>query len=261
MPLRALAMVPLALLVLTAPTWAGTPPPAAAPQDARPPCPAPGAESSKEDILRCQTQPSDILEPAIDEGPGRPWSASFGVGLSIWLLDEAPLGQQLLAAGYDIETIGWSFEFSVDRFVLDWLVVGAEVDLKAHLGARDLNMPKVRDSADPSTSSSLWRVTGSAYVQPTLCLEYGSCDREGMMMALQLALGVGPTLWALRDEVEAAPHVIGTASLIWNFWGGAWGMSMRISHGLMWQGGLGPRDVGHGFEWTPGVSVRLMHRW
>ncbi len=194
------------------------------------------------------------------QAPSRAWSLSVGTGIGGWLFEGLPLNRQLQAAGYRVTPAGWSFEGSVDRYVLDWLVVGVNLDVQLHLGARDQDLPASLGERDEGIASDLWRVSIAPYAQPTFCVER-RCEHDGLIVGLQLAFGGGPTLWTLRDAVETAPHLVGTVAVVWQLWGRSWGLGARLSCGVMWQDGLGPRDLGRGLYWAPGLSLRVNHRW
>ena len=235
---------------VTTPAAAPEPVPTVGPQPE--PVPEPAAPVH-EDLHR------PLLAPQ-DPGPdARPWAVLIQGGLQFVLLEGSPLGRQLRAAGYSTDALGPTFGVQVQRFVLDWLVVGGGLDLRHSSGDRAND--SFSGSLAPNDSSELWRVAGMVYVQPTMCLQYGSCRRDGAYFGFQLGVGAGPTWWVLRGHADAAVHVRLEAALIWEADIDDVFLGFRLAHALVWQAGLGPRDLGHPFTWLPATEIRLGYRW
>lgn len=258
-----------ALALVTATATAAPPPepasdaPAPASERADDPKPEPTAPAPA--ASPDETAPEPIVAAPLPEpqDPGldaRPWAVLVSGGFQFLLIEDTPLGRQLLAAGYRADAIGPTFGVAVQRYVLDWLVVGGGLDLR--YGATDTTENGAfAGSLAPNQTSELWRVAASVYVQPTLCLEYGSCKREGVFFGFQLGVAAGPTWWVLRDEADLGFHVRLEAALLWELGIGDVILGFRLAHALVWQSGMGPRDLGTPFLWLPATEIRLGYRW
>ncbi|PKN57034.1 MAG: hypothetical protein CVU56_13170 [Deltaproteobacteria bacterium HGW-Deltaproteobacteria-14] len=262
-----------ALALVTATATAAPPPEPAsdAPEAATEPATPPeGADAASAEQAPPAADPGVSAPPAGEEAsppaaqdPGldaRPWALIISGGFQFNLMESSPLGRQLLGAGYGADAIGPSFAVLVQRYVLDWLVVGGGLDLR--YGATDTaDNGAFSGSLAPTQTSELWRVAASAYVQPTLCLEYGSCKRAGVFFGFQLGVAAGPTWWVLRDQADLGFHVRLEAALLWEVGADDVILGFRLAHALVWQSGMGPRDLGTPFLWLPATEIRLGYRW
>jgi len=226
-----------------------TEPTPAAPEPAVPIPTEPGAHT---------TTPAPGIDPQDIEPPFH-WAMWLGGGLTFVLLEDTRLGDQLRDAGYTFDVNGPALSLSIERDVLDWLVVGGTLDLRWVDGERD--DAGLSSELLPRLDMSLWRVGAGAYAQATLCLEYRSCNYEGAFFGALVGASVGPTLWNLRDNTEVALFVRLDLALTWYFAVDHFLLAMRLGHALLWQSGLGPNDLGHGFEWSPTTEIRMGWRW
>lgn len=179
------------------------------------------------------------------------WSAMVEVGASFALLDGTALGDQMKAFGYELSAPGFRGTLAVDRKVLDWLRVGGSLSVDTFTAER------ARDASE----TRLTRVTWLAYVEPLLCLSTSCRGDDGMFFGLRVAVGAGPTFWALRGETETGAHIMLEPSLVWDIEGDHWGLGVRLGHAFAAQSGLGPMDVGTGFTWMPSIQAQVMVRW
>lgn len=206
--------------------------------------------------------PDPAPTPAPDPTPAlaRPWGLWLGYGFHVLILDKTPLGDQLWAAGYEPGGIGTALSLSLERYVLDWLIVGGTLDLRLLDTEREHSA--LSGTRLPRLESSLSRVGVGAYVQPTLCLEtWGRCQREGFLFGLHVGVGAGPTLWTLRDATEAGAFLRFDIGLLWAIHADGFQIALRLLHAFAWQSELGPDRLGHPFEWTPGADLRIGWRW
>ena len=187
------------------------------------------------------------------------WSAWLGGGFTMVMLEQTPIGDQLNAAGYHVDVIGPAFSLSIERHVLDWLVVGGSLDLRWVEGGRDHGQLMGREL--PFVDMSFWRVGAGAYVQPTICLLYGGCRNDGLFFGLLVGMSTGPTLWNLRDATEVGAFFRFDFALSWSIQIERFLLALRVGHAMLWQSDMGPNDLGHGFEWTPTIELRTGWRW
>jgi|GEM_PF-2111979 len=269
-----LRITPTALALAAAAGLLGSSPPAVAAPPAEPDAEVAPAPEPARPGPEVETPEPAGAEPAAPEAeavkqaprpqnPGvdaRPWAVIVQGGFNMILIEDTPLGRQLSAAGYGSNGIGPSFAIAVQRYVLDWLVVGGGLDLRYN--ATEIEGADVfSGSLQPNDVSELWRVGASVYVQPTACLEYGSCRGEGTFFGFQLGAAVGPTFWTLRDDLEVGWHVRLEAALLWQVGFGDVLLGFRLSHAMVWQSGMGPRDLGTPFTWVPNPDIQLGYRW
>ncbi|TNF24965.1 MAG: hypothetical protein EP329_23935 [Deltaproteobacteria bacterium] len=208
-------------------------------------------------------EPPPPAEVAAPQDPGtlaRPWALLVHGGLTFVALQDTPLGRQLEAADYGNIPGGPTFSIQLQRYVLDWLVVGGGLDLR-YASSETQSNDSYSGALAPNQTSALWRVAASAWVQPTVCLERHSCANEGAFFGFQLGAGFGPTFWTLRDDVEVGWHVRFEAALVWQMGIGDVLLGFRLAHGLAWQSGLGPRNLGSPFVWVPAPDLQLGYRW
>ncbi|TNF35680.1 MAG: hypothetical protein EP329_06015 [Deltaproteobacteria bacterium] len=226
------------------------------PAVADPPVAAPPVVAPPMTVERREDAPR-VQDPGVE---ARPWALLVHAGFSIALLDDTPIGDQLVSAGYGTFSFGPSFAVAIQRYVLDWLVVGGALDLR-YVETDTAGSDPYSGTIPPNRSSELWRLGASVYVQPTVCLEYGSCKHEGFWMGLQVGAAFGPTWWALRDEVDLGWHARLEAAIVWQ--GGIDDViiGFRLLHAMVWQSGMGPRDLGTPFTWLPTADVQLGYRW
>jgi len=200
------------------------------------------------------------LEHTADPGPlHRPWTAWFSAGFSFFFMVDSPLGDQLEDAGYTLDIFTPAFGFSLERYVLDWLIVGGGLDL--HWSSGDHDTSRFSNALSGHGGTEIVRPALHAYVQPTFCLEYGSCRREGFFMGFQLGAAVGPTFWLLHDGTDTGAHVRLDGAILWIFSTGDFVVAFRLLHSGVWQSDLGPRDLGHGLLWQPTLDLRMGFRW
>ncbi len=245
----------LSLLLLTASARAEEPGPLAAePVERAEPTP-PGGPAEPMAPTR------DLFPPVAHEDIAsvERWAIWLGAGMTIALLDDTPLGDAIREAGYTFDVNGPALSLSIERDVLDWLIVGGTLDLRWVDGERD--NPELSGDLLPAVDMSLWRVGAGAYAQATLCLEYNGCRFEGLYFGALLGASAGPTLWTLRDVTEVGAFVRFDIALTWYFRADAFLIAMRLGHALLWQSEMGPNALGHGFEWTPTVELRTGWRW
>lgn len=184
------------------------------------------------------------------------WAAWFSAGFHFVLLEDTPLGEQLSAAGYTLDPTGPTLSLSLERYVLDWLIVGGTLDVRWSGGAR--NEPGLSNQKLPILETTVTRVGAGAYIQPTVCLEYTTnCEREGIVFWALLGIGTGPTLWTLRDQTKINTSFRFDLALIWTLRVEPIQLAVRAGHAMIWQSDLGPSDLGHPFRWTPSVDVRV----
>ncbi|HRE90048.1 MAG TPA: hypothetical protein PK095_13020 [Myxococcota bacterium] len=229
------------------PTATPTP---AAPVEAPAPPPATPADPATPDVAPA---------PSTDFTDEVPWALWLGGGLNLFFLEDTPLSDQLDAAGYTFDGDGPAFSLSLERYVLDWLVVGGTLDLRWTAGERD--HPQLTGERLARDTMSLTRVGAGAYVQPTLCLLYESCRDDGIFFGAVLGVAFGPTFWRLRDATELGAFIRFDFALTWYFQVERFLLAMRVGHAMIWQSDLGPDELGHGFEWTPTIELRAGWRW
>lgn len=262
-----------ALLVLTSlcgPARAGEPEPTAPPTPAAPleappeappiaPPEAPGDAPPTHAPASETIAPNEVRTPSPDFTETVPWALWLGGGLNLFFLEDTPLSDQLLAAGYTFDGSGPTFSLSLERYVLDWLVVGGTLDVRWVEGERD--HPELTAQRLPQDTMSLTRVGAGAYVQPTLCLLYESCRDDGIFFGALLGVAFGPTFWRLRDASELGGFIRFDFALTWYFQIERFLLALRVGHAMIWQSEMGPDDLGHGFEWTPTIEIRAGWRW
>ena len=108
---------------------------------------------------------------------------------------------------------------------------------------------------------SLTRITARVHARASLCMVNRCTRDEAAEFGFQLAVGGGLTMWGLRDEVEAAPHLSLEASLQWSVLLGRWGFGLRIGHALLADGDLGPLALSTGVHWSPTLALQVYYRW
>jgi len=202
--------------------------------------------------------------PAVALGPDpsadrQPWALMFHGGMQVNFLEPTPFGEQVAAAGYFFAPIGPSFGVSLQRYVLNWLIVGGTLDARYFSGGRSDSA--ILSHRDASSSMGLWRVGGGAYLQPTVCVADGRCVRGGMSLGLQLGVATGPTFWTYRGGTDVGAHLRLVGAFVWEWSFDATLIGIRVVHEGIWQTGMGPRSLGHGASWYPGVDLRVGFRW
>lgn len=240
----------LFLTTITAHARADEPTPPEVPHEAPPAAPVPAPDGPA-------SSPEGSPTPAVSEA--HDWAIWFGGGFNILLIEDTPLADQLRDAGYSFDVNGPAFSLSVEHDVLDWLVVGGSLDLRWVEGQRDY--PDLAGQRLPDLETSLWRVGAGAYAQAILCLEYNGCRSEGLYFGALVGMSLGPTVWTLRDTTELGAFFRFDFALSWYLSADRFMLGLRVGHAFIWQSGLGPDDLGHGFEWSPTIELRTGWRW
>ena len=236
--------------------------PTQAPTPEQAPTPTPAPTQAPEQAPEQAPAPTQAPAPEQTPAPAPPplWGAWFSAGPHFFLVEDTRLDNQLAAAGYTLDTMGPALSLSLERYVLDWLIVGGTVDVRWVVGQRD--EPGLSSQKLSALEMSFTRIGAGAYVQPTLCLnDRGDCEREGILFGAQLGIATGPTLWTLRDETEVGAFFRFDLALMWFLRVEPIQLGFRIGHAMIWQSDLGPSDLGHPFEWSPSVDLRVGWTW
>lgn len=198
-----------------------------------------------------------VVEAGRDGHDG--WAIWLGGGFHIIDITKTPLGDQLRDAGYAFDVMGPALSLAVERELTEWLAVGGSLDLKWLEGGQASGQLVGRRL--PPVDMSLTRIAAGAYARAFVCLEYRGCEDVGLFFGASLGMSGGPTLWGLRGDTELGGFFRFDFALSWYIQGEHLLLSLDVGHAGLWQSGLGPDSLGHGFEWTPTVQARLGWRW
>lgn len=197
-----------------------------------------------------------VLGQARAETPVAPdpsWSIAAEVGAEFLLIEDTELGAELTRFGYTPAATGLALGIAVEHALLPWLDVG--------FGLGWATLSRAREDRQPKTETLFDRFTARAYAQAAYCIIDG-CTRDfAIEFGAQLGLGGGATLWSLRGEASAAPHLSLDPALVWNLFADCWGVGVRLSYAFVAVGELGPLALTTALSWTPSVNARIFFRW
>ena len=200
----------------------------------------------------------------VEVGGGPKWHGIFGIGFASFpFIEESSFTDQLSYAGYEAPEFGAMFSLSLERLLLDWLVVGTSLRFYMHVGERNSELFDEVHRVSGVTEDKkygLYQLTGSIYLQPTLRL-WKDCEDGGLELGIQFGVGGGGVWWNLGDEVERGTvfHLIPAWTI--SIWSSDLAFSFLAAFPLVSMDSLGPNSLSFELTWSVAGELRLGWRF